>query len=77
MHYTLCSMMIRTCYHVYLCDDQVLIKNAEILENFEPTLENSTIVETAKTAVELTPEVAEAISDLWTCLLYTSDAADE
>lgn len=52
----------RNCYESM----QVLIKNAEILENFEPTLENSAIVDTAKTAVELTPEVAEAISDLWT-----------
>ena len=50
----------------YLYDGQVLIKNAEILENFESTLENSVIVDTAKTAVQLTPDVAEAISDLWT-----------
>ena len=44
----------------------MLIKNAEILENFEPTLENASIVEAAKNAQELTPEVADAILELWT-----------
>ena len=44
----------------------MLIKNAEILEDFEPTLENAAMVEAAKTATELTHGVAEAITDLWT-----------